>query len=152
MGKTAIARMLGLALVSDGWEAHECTRPEQVHERLDPDKPQIFIADDAFGSTEAVYGGDCAEHAGIHMFEDQCLVEVVDGRLVITSFIRRTQPLIRYELGDLAQLDTSPCACGRSLARIRRRRLRFQKSAKARLRSHTPGPVIRTWVSRHSVS
>jgi phenylacetate-coenzyme A ligase PaaK-like adenylate-forming protein len=73
---------------------------------------------DVFGSTEAVYGGDCAEHAGIHVFEDQCLVEVVDGRLVITSFIRRTQPLIRYELGDLAELDTSPCACGRSLARM----------------------------------
>jgi Novel STAND NTPase 3 len=59
MGKTAIARMLGLALLSDGWEAHECTRPEQVHERLDPDKPQIFIADDAFGSTE--YRPDAAE-------------------------------------------------------------------------------------------
>jgi phenylacetate-CoA ligase len=73
---------------------------------------------DCFGSTEAVYGGDCAEHAGIHVFEDQCLVEVVDGRLVVTSFIRRTQPLIRYELGDLAELDTSPCACGRSLARM----------------------------------
>jgi len=34
MGKTAIARMLGLALLSDGWEVHECTRPEQVWERL----------------------------------------------------------------------------------------------------------------------
>jgi phenylacetate-coenzyme A ligase PaaK-like adenylate-forming protein len=67
---------------------------------------------DVFGSTEAVYGGDCAEHAGIHVFEDQCLVEVVDGRLVITSFIRRTQPLIRYELGDLAELDDSPCPAG----------------------------------------
>lgn len=73
---------------------------------------------DVFGSTEALYGGDCEQHAGIHAFEDQCLVEVVDGRLVITSFIRRTQPLIRYELGDLAELDTTPCACGRSLARI----------------------------------
>lgn len=73
---------------------------------------------DVFGSTETVYGGDCAEHVGIHVFEDQCLVEVVDGRLVVTSFIRRTQPLIRYELGDLAELDTSPCACGRSLARM----------------------------------
>jgi hypothetical protein len=30
--------------------------------------------------------------------------------------------------------------------------LRFQKSAKARFMSHTPGPVIRTWVSRHSVA
>ena len=28
---------------------------------------------DVFGSTEALYGGDCAEHAGIHVFEDQCL-------------------------------------------------------------------------------
>jgi phenylacetate-coenzyme A ligase PaaK-like adenylate-forming protein len=73
---------------------------------------------DVFGSTETVYGGDCSEHAGIHVFEDQCVVEVVDGRLVITSLIRRTQPLIRYELGDLAQVDTSPCACGRSLARM----------------------------------
>ena len=41
---------------------------------------------------------------------------------------------------------------GRSLRRIRRRRLRFQKSANARLRSQTAGPVMRTWVSRHSVA
>ena len=52
------------------------------------------------------------------MFEDQCLVEVVDGRLVMTSLMRRSQPLIRYELGDLAQLDTAPCPCGRSFARL----------------------------------
>jgi hypothetical protein len=59
MGKTAIARMLGLALLSDGWDVHECTRPEQVWERLDPKRPQLFIADDAFGSTE--YHADAAE-------------------------------------------------------------------------------------------
>jgi hypothetical protein len=59
MGKTAIARMLALALLSDGWEAHECTRPEQVYDRLDPAKPQVFIADEAFGSTE--YRPDAAE-------------------------------------------------------------------------------------------
>jgi hypothetical protein len=59
MGKTAIARMLGLALLSDGWEVHECTRPEQVWERLDPRRPQLFIADDAFGSTE--YHPDAAD-------------------------------------------------------------------------------------------
>ena len=41
---------------------------------------------------------------------------------------------------------------GRSLARNRLRRCRFQKSAKARLRSQTPGPVIRQCVSRHSVA
>jgi hypothetical protein len=59
MGKTAIARMLGLALLSDGWEVHECLRPEQVWEKLDPTRPQLFIADDAFGSTE--YRPDAAD-------------------------------------------------------------------------------------------
>ena len=73
---------------------------------------------DAFGSTETLYGGDCEHHTGIHVFEDQTLVEVVDGRLVMTSLVRRSQPLIRYELGDLAQLDVGPCPCGRSFARL----------------------------------
>jgi hypothetical protein len=59
MGKTAIARMLGLARLSQGWEVHECTRPEQVFERYDAARPQLFIADDAFGSTE--YRPDAAE-------------------------------------------------------------------------------------------
>jgi hypothetical protein len=59
MGKTAIARMISLALLHDGWEAHECTRPEEVYARLDAAKPQIFVADDAFGSTE--YRPDAAE-------------------------------------------------------------------------------------------
>ncbi len=39
MGKTAIARMLGYALLTTGWEVHECTRPEQVWERLRPAAP-----------------------------------------------------------------------------------------------------------------
>jgi hypothetical protein len=59
MGKTAIARMLALALLTDGWEVHECTRPEQVLERAAGERPQLFIADDAFGSTE--YRADAAD-------------------------------------------------------------------------------------------
>ena len=59
MGKTAIARMIGLALLSQGWEVHECTHPAQVFERLDPSRSQLFIADDAFGSTE--YRPDAAD-------------------------------------------------------------------------------------------
>ena len=59
MGKTAAARMIGLALLTDGWEVHECNRPEQVVEALDPKRRQLFVADDAFGSTE--YRPDAAE-------------------------------------------------------------------------------------------
>jgi hypothetical protein len=59
MGKTAIARMLGLAALTDGWEVHECTRPDELWERHARDRKQMFIADDAFGSTE--YRPDAAE-------------------------------------------------------------------------------------------
>ena len=59
MGKTAIARMIALALLSDGWEAHECQSPEQVWRAFDRERRQVFIADDAFGSTE--YRADAAE-------------------------------------------------------------------------------------------
>jgi hypothetical protein len=59
MGKTAMARMIALAKLTDGWEVHECTSPEEVWPALDPAVPQVFIADDAFGSTE--YRADAAE-------------------------------------------------------------------------------------------
>jgi hypothetical protein len=59
MGKTAIAEMLSLAQMTDGWEAHECTDPEQVWRVFDRDRRQVFVADDAFGSTE--YKPDSAE-------------------------------------------------------------------------------------------
>ena len=60
MGKTAIARMVALAQLTNGWEAHECTTPDDVWSALDPERSQVFIADDAFGSTE--YRADAAEH------------------------------------------------------------------------------------------
>ncbi len=59
MGKTAIAQMIALAQMCDGWEAHECRSPEQLWPVLAPERRQVFIADDAFGSTE--YRPDAAE-------------------------------------------------------------------------------------------
>ncbi|HEY2438622.1 MAG TPA: hypothetical protein VGI07_00255 [Solirubrobacteraceae bacterium] len=59
MGKTAIARMIGLAKMTADWEAHECTSPAEVARVRDPTARQVFIADDAFGSTE--YRADAAE-------------------------------------------------------------------------------------------
>lgn len=59
MGKTAAARMIALALLGAGWEAHECTRPEEMIARLRADREQVFIADDAFGATE--YRPEAAE-------------------------------------------------------------------------------------------
>jgi hypothetical protein len=59
MGKTAIARMIALARLTDGWEAHEASDPAQVWRMYDRERRQVFVADDAFGSTE--YRADAAE-------------------------------------------------------------------------------------------
>ena len=59
MGKTAIAQMIGLAQMTAGWEAHECVRPDDVWRAFDAERTQLFIADDAFGSTE--YRPDAAD-------------------------------------------------------------------------------------------
>ncbi|HTU97192.1 MAG TPA: hypothetical protein VMF14_15200 [Solirubrobacteraceae bacterium] len=82
MGKTAIARMIGLAKMTDGWEAHECTSPDQMLASFDPQAAQVFIADDAFGSTE--YRADAAERWARAM---ERLLDALDDRhwLVWTS-------------------------------------------------------------------
>jgi phenylacetate-CoA ligase len=85
---------------------------------------------DAYGTTEGFYAGDCEHHQGMHVFEDLGLIEVVDqhgdpvpdgvagAKLIITSFIKSTQPLLRYEISDMVALTTAPCPCGRPLARM----------------------------------
>jgi phenylacetate-CoA ligase len=85
---------------------------------------------DLYATTEGFYGGDCKHHQGMHVFEDLGLMESVDERgdpvpdgvpgakLLVTSFIKRTQPLLRYEISDMAALTAAPCPCGRPLARI----------------------------------
>ena len=52
MGKTAIARMIALARYTAGWEAFECRGPDDFFRVYDRSHPQVFVADDAFGSTE----------------------------------------------------------------------------------------------------
>ncbi len=52
VGKTAIARMIGLSRLSIGWEAYECLLPSDFYQLFSNENQQIFIADDAFGSTE----------------------------------------------------------------------------------------------------
>lgn len=73
---------------------------------------------------------DCEHHAGLHLFEDFCIIEVVDdqrrpvpprspgSRLLVTNLYNLVQPIIRFEVSDLVTLDDRPCACGRTLARI----------------------------------
>ena len=86
---------------------------------------------DLYGTTEGLWGAECDQRTGIHLFEDMTLIENVDddhrpvpegqpgSRLLVTSLFNLTQPLIRLEVADAFVLDPDPCPCGRTLRRIR---------------------------------
>lgn len=72
---------------------------------------------------------DCPSGCGYHLHEENVFFEVLDdsgreappgipGRVVVTSLHNYATPVIRYELGDLAELAEGPCHCGRGLRRI----------------------------------
>ncbi len=92
---------------------------------------------DIYGMTETggigTTGQDCKAHAGIHVWEDQYITEIIDpvsgkpvpdgeyGEIVFTSLTREAMPIIRYRTHDITRiLSRDKCACGRTHLRIDR--------------------------------
>jgi phenylacetate-CoA ligase len=87
---------------------------------------------DIYSTTETggALGIECEAHDGLHLREDTCIVEVVDDEdrpvadgekgaaLLVTSWLNRTLPLIRYRVEDPALIGSDPCRCGRATRRI----------------------------------
>ena len=73
-----------------------------------------------YGASEtSALGIECQVHDGIHLFNDQNLLEIsteapddTHGRLLVTTLHQEGLPLLRYALGDLVKLRPGPCACG----------------------------------------
>ncbi len=92
-------------------------------------------ATDNYGLSEVMgpgVSGECIEARGMHINEDHFLVEVIDpetgepkgpgeeGELVITTLTKEAFPVVRYRTRDITALNYEPCACGRTLARMRK--------------------------------
>jgi len=91
---------------------------------------------DIYGLSEIMGPGvgiECHEaQAGLHLFEDHFLPEIIDpetgenlpegeiGELVITTLTKEAQPLIRYRTRDITSLNYTPCRCGRTHVRMNR--------------------------------
>ena len=83
---------------------------------------------DHAGMTEmGAYGYECEAQAGLHVNESEFVAEVIDpatgapareGELVLTNLGRLGSPLVRYRTGDRVRLAATPCACGRTFARL----------------------------------
>ncbi len=88
-----------------------------------------------FGMSEMCGPGvaiECQEQNGMHIWEDNYIVEIVDpvtlepvqegelGELVLTTLNREAMPLFRYRTRDLTRILPGDCACGRTHKRLAR--------------------------------
>jgi phenylacetate-CoA ligase len=90
----------------------------------------VEIADTYSNQEHGALALQCPDHTHYHVQSEAVLLEVLDeggrpcgpgevGRVVITPLHAFAMPLIRYEVGDYAEVGP-PCACGRGLPVIAR--------------------------------
>ncbi len=102
---------------------------EEIEKRLDVKAIDIYGLSEIIGPGVSI---ECQEQKGLHIFEDHFIPEIIDprtletldageeGELVFTTVTKEALPLLRYRTRDLTTLDYSPCACGRTLVRMKK--------------------------------
>ncbi len=104
--------------------------------RADVEAKLGITAIDIYGLSEVMGPGVAIECAhvkkGLHIQEDHFLAEIIDpetgerlpagekGELVFTTLTKEGLPMLRYRTRDLSRLNTTPCRCGRTTARMER--------------------------------
>ncbi len=109
--------------------------PWSENMRLQIEEKLNLRAYDIYGLSEVLgpgVSGECSEQAGMHVWEDHFLVEIIDpeteqplpagetGELVFTSITKEAFPVIRYRTRDICALIPEPCKCGRTHIRMRK--------------------------------
>lgn len=72
---------------------------------------------------------DCGENEGLHVSEENVILETVDGlepvakgedgKVLLTNLNGFGMPLIRYDVGDVARIMSDSCSCGRELSLVK---------------------------------
>jgi phenylacetate-CoA ligase len=106
---------------------------DKIRERIE--KEMNIQAFDVYGLTELCGPGvsiECPEHSGLHIWEDNFIVETIDpdtgevlnvgeeGELVFTSLAKTGLPMLRYRTRDISRINPERCECGRTHARMAR--------------------------------
>ena len=104
---------------------------EEMHAELA--RKLHLLPTDNYGLSELIgpgVSGECELKCGMHINEDHFYAEVLDpatltpaadgeyGELVLTALTKKSMPMIRYRTKDITRIDYSPCACGRTTARM----------------------------------
>ena len=81
---------------------------------------------DGYGAGDGgIVSYECYMHEGLHLVEEQCVVEITDeygnvkedgesGFVLTTDLDNYVFPFIRYQVGDMAIIKKQKCSCGRS--------------------------------------
>ena len=100
---------------------------QQIEEQLG------IKAYDIYGLTEIIGPGvafECSEQSGMHVNEDNFMVEVIDpetgevlpdgseGELVFTCITKEAFPILRYRTRDIGVIHRGKCSCGRTLCKM----------------------------------
>lgn len=103
------------------------TTGEKLHPKYRFKIQQVFHAPvfDGYGAADGgVTAHECYMHEGLHIAEEQCVVEIVDnegmvlpngevGHVLTTDLNNYVFPFLRYKVGDLAYIKKELCSCGR---------------------------------------
>lgn len=109
------------------------TASEQVSDELREDCLKVFgckIVDNYTSGETGYIALQCPQTTNLHVQSEVALVEVLDaqgapcrpgeiGKVVVTPLHNFAMPLLRYEIGDEAEV-AEPCACGRGLPALKR--------------------------------
>lgn len=120
---------LRLPFVEVVWTSSETLHPFQRERLREAFRVEPF---DTYGAGDAPVASECIAHAGLHLFQNARLIEIVKengesagpgevGRVLVTTFYNRDWPYIRYDLSDLVEVaPEASCPCGNRLPRISR--------------------------------
>jgi phenylacetate-CoA ligase len=107
---------------------------EKLHDFQRAELERVFRAPvfETYGSREfMLIGAECERHEGLHLSQENLLVEILDddgqptppgeeGNVVITDLFNYGLPFVRYVNGDRALAGFSTCSCGRGLPLLRK--------------------------------
>lgn len=67
-----------------------------------------------YGCQESgISGLSCLEEGRLHLDDDRCLYEILEGELLTTDLYNHAMPIVRYSSQDVLKLFSDACPCGR---------------------------------------
>lgn len=107
------------------------TTSEKLHSYMRDKIESVFqcAVFDGYGLADSgLTAFECNHHKGLHIDTQNAILELIDdngrnvlnkeGRVIGTSLYNFAFPFLRYDTGDIAEITSDTCSCGRKTQRI----------------------------------